>query len=272
MRAYPIRTQRYRPVMRATSGRVTRVPDAADLALGALITFAAAFIGGVTGFGYALASAPLLILTGFPLAFVVTANLAIAGLTRLPVVYRFRRHVSRDRSLAMAAASVPGLYAGARILADVPESTVKLLAGAAIMVIVALLARSLDRPPPEPIPGAPLAAGFVGGFLGGATSLTGAGPIVLLARDKVPATSFLADLAVYFVWTAIVGLLALALAGAVRTDALYPAVLLWLPGAALGNLLGTMVGPRLPERLFRRLVLVVLFAAAAATAISGWAS
>ena len=248
------------------------MPDAPDLALGALITFAAAFVGGVTGFGYALAAAPLLILTGFPLPFVVTANLAIAGLTRLSVVYRFRSHVSRRRSLAMAAASVPGLYAGARILAEVPESTIKLLAGGAVMVTVALLARSLDRPPPEPIPGAPVAAGFVGGFLGGSTSLTGVGPIVLLTRDKVPATSFLADLAVYFVWTAIVGLAALALEGALVSEALYPAVLVWLPGAAVGNLLGTLVGPRLPERLFRRVVLAVLFAAAAATAASGWAS
>ena len=172
----------------------------------------------------------------------------------------------------MAAASVPGLYVGARVLSDVPESAVRLLAGCAIMVTVALLARSLDRPPPEPIPGAPLAAGFVGGFLGGSTSLTGVGPIVLLTRDKAPATSFLADLAVYFVWTSIVGLSALALEGALAAEALYPAVLVWLPGALAGNLLGTVVGPRLPERLFRRQVLAVLFAAAAVTAASGWES
>jgi uncharacterized membrane protein YfcA len=49
-------------------------------------------------------------------------------------------------------------------------------------------------------------------------------------------------------------------------------VLLWLPGALAGNLLGTVVGPRLPERLFRRLSLAVLFVAGAVTAASGWAS
>ena len=61
------------------------MPEAGDMALGALIVFAAAFLGGVTGFGYALASAPLLLATGFPLRFVVTANLALGGLT--PVSY-----------------------------------------------------------------------------------------------------------------------------------------------------------------------------------------
>lgn len=248
------------------------MPDAGDMALGALIVFAAAFLGGLTGFGYALASAPLLLLTGFPLRFVVTANLALGGLTRLSIVYRFRSHISRRRSLGMCAASVPGLYVGARVLSDVPESAVKLLAGCAVMVTVVLLARSLDRPPPKPIPGAPLAAGFVGGFLGGSTSLVGVGPIVLLSRDKAAPTSFLADLAVYFVWTSTVGLSLLALERALAPEALYPAVLLWLPGALAGNLLGTVVGPRLPERLFRRLILAVLFAAGAATAASGWES
>jgi uncharacterized protein len=159
--------------------------------------------------------------------FVVTANLAIAGLTRLSVVYRFRRHISARRSLSMAAASVPGLYVGVRLLSEVSESTIRVLAGCAVMVTVALLARSLDRPPPEPIPGAPLAAA---------------------------------------------GLSALALEGALSADALYPAVIVWLPGAMAGNLLGTVVAPRLPERLFRRLVLAVLFAAGAVTAVSGWES
>jgi uncharacterized membrane protein YfcA len=239
------------------------------MALGAVIVFAAAFLGGVTGFGYALSSTPLLLLTGFPLRYVVTANLALGALTRLSVVYRFRRHISRHRSLAMATSSVPGLYLGARVLADVPESAVKLLAGCAVMVSVGLLARAVDRPAPEPIPGAPAAAGFVGGFLGGSTSLAGVGPIVLLTRDKAAPTSFLADLAVYFVWTSTVGLALLAVERAIEPDALYPAVLLWLPGALAGNLLGTAVGPRLPERLFRRLILAVLFGAGAMTAASG---
>ena len=248
------------------------MPDAGEMALGALIVFAAAFLGGLTGFGFALASAPLLLLTGFPLRFVVTANLALGGLTRLSIVYRFRRHISGRRSLAMAAASVPGLYVGARVLSDVPESAVKLMAGCAVMATVGLLARSLDRPAPEPIRGAPVAAGFVGGFLGGSTSLTGIGPIVLLTRDKAAPTSFLADLAVYFVWTSTVGLSLLAIERALAPEALYTAVLLWLPGALAGNLLGTVVGPRLPERLFRRLILAVLFAAGAVTAASGWNS
>lgn len=230
------------------------------------MVFAAAFLGGITGFGYALAAAPLLLLIGFPLRIVVTANLAITGITRLAVAYRFRRHVARGRAATLAVSSVPGLYLGARLLAEIPEATIKLMAGCAVMVSVGLLARSLDRPPPPPVRGAPVVAGFVGGFLGGSTSLSGIGPILLLARDKAAPTAFLADLAVYFVCSSALGLALLLVEGALVPSALVPTMLVWLPGALAGNVLGTMVGPRLPERLFRRLVLAVLFVAGATTA------
>src|ERR671914_218851 len=49
-----------------------------DLLAGALVVAAAAFLGGVTGFGYSLVATPLLLLLGFPLPFVVTANLGLA--------------------------------------------------------------------------------------------------------------------------------------------------------------------------------------------------
>ena len=36
-------------------------------------------MGGVTGFGYSFVATPLLLLIGFPLPFVVTANMTVAG-------------------------------------------------------------------------------------------------------------------------------------------------------------------------------------------------
>ena len=48
------------------------------LLAGGVTVLAASFLGGVTGFGYSLVAAPLLLLLGFPLPFVVTVNLALA--------------------------------------------------------------------------------------------------------------------------------------------------------------------------------------------------
>jgi uncharacterized membrane protein YfcA len=239
-----------------------------DLLAGALIVLAASFLGGVTGFGYSLVATPLLLLLGFPLPFVVTVNLALACLTRISVAYRFRADLKRRRAAGLIAGSVPGLFLGATVLTTVDVSTIKLGAGLVVMAAAVLLWRAVTAPPPREIPGAPLAAGFAGGFLGAATSLNGVAPVLLLARDKAAPRSVLADLALYFVASNAIGLAVLLAAGALESDALWPAFMLWLPGSLVGNWAGTVIGPRLPEAAFRRLTLAIVFAAGAVTALT----
>jgi uncharacterized membrane protein YfcA len=239
-----------------------------DLVLGALTVAVASFLGGVTGFGYSLVATPLLLLTGFPLPFVVTANLAIAFITRISVAYRFRRSMWPRRVALMVGGSVPGLWLGVTVLRVVDDATIKVAAGIITMIAAVLLARSVTAPPPPRVPGAPVVAGFFGGFLGAATSLNGLAPVLLLARDKASPRSFLADLAMYFVASNAIGLLLLSVQGALREDALTGAFLIWLPGSIIGNWLGTTLGPRLPETAFRRLTLAVVFVAGGVTALT----
>jgi uncharacterized membrane protein YfcA len=239
-----------------------------DLLAGALVVAAASFLGGVTGFGYSLVATPLLLLLGFDLPFVVTANLALACVTRISVAYRFRSDARPGRAAALIAGSVPGLWLGAVVLTTVDVSTIKLGAGLVVMAAAVLLWRAVNAPPPREMPGAAVAAGFAGGFLGAATSLNGLAPVLLLARDKAAPSSVLADLALYFVASNAIGLAVLLVEGGLETDALYPAFLLWLPGSLLGNWAGTMIGPSLPETAFRRLTLVIVFVAGAMTALT----
>jgi uncharacterized protein len=239
-----------------------------DLAAGAIVVLLASFLGGVTGFGYSLVATPLLLLLGFPLPFVVTANLSLAFVTRISVAVRFRHSISRRRVAALVGGSVPGLWLGVTVLRVVDADTIKVAAGIVTMVAAVLLARSVSAPPPRRIPGAPVVAGFFGGFLGASTSLNGVAPVLLLARDKASPRSFLADLAMYFVGANAIGLAILALEGTIDTAALAPAFLVWLPGSLLGNWLGTTLGPRLPEVGFRRLTLAVVFVAGGLTAFT----
>ena len=153
------------------------------LVAGGLAVALAAFIGGVTGFGYSLVATPLLLLIGFSLPFVVTVNMAVAGITRMSVAYRFRaRHtVARRRHDRRLHTRALARDAGAD---DGRRGPIKLVAGLILMGAAVLLWRSVTAPPPRPLPGAPVAAGFAGGFLGAATSLNGVAPVLLLARDK----------------------------------------------------------------------------------------
>ena len=239
-----------------------------SLVAGGLIVFAAAFLGGVTGFGYTLVATPLLLLIGYPLPFVVTVNLSLACITRMSVAYRFRADANRRRAAGLIAGAVPGLWLGVLVLTTVDESTIKLAAGIVVMVAAVLLYRAVTAPPPRPLPGAPFVAGLAGGFLGTATSLNGVAPVLLLARDKAAPRSVMADLALYFVASTAIGLVILLLKDAIAENALFPAFFLWLPGSLLGNWTGTSIGPRLPETAFRRITLAVVFAAGAVTVVT----
>ena len=115
-----------------------------DLLAGALVVAAASFLGGVTGFGYSLVATPLLLLLGFDLPFVVTANLAVACVTRISVAYRFRSDAKPRRAAGLIAGSVPGLWLGAVVLTTVDVSTIKLGAGLVVMAAAVLLWRAVD--------------------------------------------------------------------------------------------------------------------------------
>jgi uncharacterized protein len=239
------------------------------LVLGGIAVTLASFLGGVTGFGYSLVATPLLLLDGYPLRFVVTVNLALALVTRISVAIRFRQSMSPRRVALLVGGAVPGLWLGVAVLKAVDPADIKVAAGIVTMIAAALLARSVGAPPPRrAIPAATPVAGFLGGFLGSATSLNGVAPVLLLARDKASPRSFLADLAMYFVGANAIGLAILAIQHTIRTDALSPAFLVWLPGSLLGNWLGTTLGPRLPEAGFRRLTLVIVFVAGGVTAFT----
>ena len=116
--------------------------------LGGCVIVLASFLAGATGFGFALISTPLLLLIGFPLEFVVTANLTLTLITRIPVSYRFRTHVSLRRALMLILGSIPGFYLGARVLASVDASAINVAAGVAVMVVALLLGFSASKPPP----------------------------------------------------------------------------------------------------------------------------
>lgn len=251
-----------------------------DLLLGAIITIFAALLAGATGFGFALASAPFLLLAGFPLEFVVTVNLALVLLTRISTWYRLRGHVSSRRVVALILGSVPGFYFGGVALTELGEEAIRMVAGYAITGATLLLAASLwFRSRKESSVERRLesnggwarfreaVAGFAGGALGNTTSLSGIPPALLLASEDTEPKVLLADMAVFFVVGNAIALVLLTIQGALVSAALFPTVLLWLPGAVLANAIGISVGERMPKRLFQFMTLGLAFVAGVATII-----
>ncbi|NUT56117.1 MAG: sulfite exporter TauE/SafE family protein [Thermoleophilia bacterium] len=235
------------------------------LIVGGLLVAAAALLAGTSGFGLALLATPALLLCGYSLPFVVTVNLLCSLAARIPVVWRLRRAVSRRRVALLVGGAVPGLWLGSRTLGTIDEHDLKVAVGVVIALAAVALAWA-ERHPPEPrIRGLTPLAGFAGGLLGTTTSLIGVPPALLLARRRLPAASFIADLAVYFIATAAIGLGVLVAEDQFDGDAAR-AFVWWLPGLLVANAIGTGVGLRLPATAFRRLTLALAFAAGIVTA------
>ena len=236
------------------------------LVAGGIVVAVVAVMSGTSGFGFGLVATPLLLLSGFSLPFVVTVNLLITIATRVTVAVRLWRSVNVRRVSLLLAGAAPGLYVGARVLGAVETETVTIAVGLLIMAAAATLAYA-ERGPHTPVvavPGATVAAGFLGGVLGTTTSLIGVPPALLLAGKRLVASRFFADMAFYFVATSAIGLAVLAVDGDFDGSAAR-AFLFWLPGVLVGNIVGTTLGLRAPERLFRLLTLTVAFAAGALT-------
>jgi uncharacterized membrane protein YfcA len=235
------------------------------LILGGVVSAIAAFVAGIVGFGFALLATPLFILLHFPLRFVVTANLLITLVTRASVGYRLRRSVDRRRSALLLIGALPGLYLGGRTLASVDQHAIRIAAGALVMVVSVLLARSPEQRKRVSGPTLPLVAGLAGGYLGTTTSMIGIPPALLLAGGRTPANTYFADLAAYAVGSASLGLIALAATGTLSGYAIYPAFVVWLPGILVANFIGTSLALVLDAGRFVILVLVTTFAAGALT-------
>lgn len=234
--------------------------------VGAGIVVLAAVLGGMTGFGYNLIATPLMLVLGLTPATAVTVNLAIALATRVSVVVRLRSAVRWSRAIPLALGSVPGLVLGAVVGALVDPGGIRVVTGVLVLVVAPLMV--LRRPTPGTRPAMQYAvAGCAGGVLGTTTSLNGVPVALTLAADADEQRSFIADLAVYFVVSNLIGLVVLGIRDGVAVDDLR-LLAWWLPGALLANWVGTAWGTRIRADVFRVVTCVLVMGAGVATLLS----
>ncbi len=156
------------------------------LILVSLIIALAGFTQGLTGFGSALVSVPLLSL-------IVGAQTAvpIAGifgwLVTLPIVWKMRHSIQRQTGLILFAGSIPASFVGAKLLATMPSQYILLTMG---IVLVASSLHSLRSTKPlfkkTSVP-VTVGAGFTSGVLG--ASVGESGPPVIAYTSMQPWTA-----------------------------------------------------------------------------------
>lgn len=233
---------------------------------GGLVAFAAGFVKGFAGFGFAVVFTPIFSLIAQDPRQVVIVALALGAIMSLGVIAEVRHVIAADRTTPVVIGTMAGTPIGIALLGLIDRPALKLaIAGLAIGITVLRLARFQIRVGPG---ARPLAIGaFLGGILNGCTSMGGPVPALIVAWQRREINDSRAILVVFNLFSY---LLAIAVAfgtGVVRLPWLISGVWL-LPFAALGAFVGVHAVRHISQTTFTHVITVVVGLAGIAGVLS----
>ena len=210
-----------------------------EVALASAGVVAGGFVQSATGFGFALGAAPALVATLGPAVAVPTLAVLGALVNALTLAGERRRSaLLRRHAAVLIAASVPGMFLGALVLAEAPRDVLRALVAVVTAVSVGAYVAERRRggaarhraPRPSGIPPAVLA-----GALGAASGINGPPLVAHLRRWGATPEQMRETLAAFFLVSGGLTLGAIAVVGALE---LAPGLGWLLAASALGQLLG----------------------------------
>ena len=228
----------------------------------------ATIVQGVSGFGFSLASMPLLAaLLGVEQALAIQTTLGIAS--NAATAWRARSDVLRGTAMRMIVAMVAGMPFGWIMLNHVSGRDLKLLVGVVVGVLALLLALHVR------IRATGALVDYVSGFFSGVLSTstgTNGPPLVLgLSGRRLPAAQQRATLSTCFAVANVIVFTALLWSGRIDRPVV-TAVAASLPVLVLTSALGHRIFERLHQDHYERLVVGLLFASAAVAIVSALGS
>jgi len=241
----------------------------AALLVALLSALLAGTVSGLTGFGLALISTPLLLFVYDPRT-VVVITAALAIFINLAVVWDSWRDAQRRLVLALLPPAFVGIVAGAEVLRVVNPLYIRLAVGVVVVFSALLLLRDIRLPGAETRWGT-VVAGSASGALSTSTGLAGPPIVLLLASRGLPKRVFRGSSAMYFLVMSVAGLIVLFYRGLFDGSDV-PLMLALIPAAFLGKAIGTAMLKRTSEKAFRTITLgIVILTGTLGVATATWA-
>lgn len=225
----------------------------------ALIVLLAATLQGITGFGFALISVPLLLLVYDPhTAVAINIMISIVSLSFLTIKVRQVVIVPVVKNLFYG--SLVGIPLGAYIFLHFDVHLLKLAIGMITVIFSVILISGLT------IKNATgkvweSTVGSISGFLTGSIGMPGPPIILLLSNQKLAKDHFRATTAAYFVLVYVASLVLLFCLGALDKSVALRAISL-VPFAILGGHLGFLIFPLVPQAKFQHGVSLLVLSTA----------
>lgn len=234
------------------------MPDFAGLSLPAVVLCTVlAVIGssiqGTLGFGLGMMTSPLLAMVD-P-SFVPSALMISVLPLTFGVAWRDRTHIDRSGFKWALLGRFPGVFIGLFALSAMSSDALAYAVSISVAVAVVISVITSRRGRIVPLNWATLSsAGLASGFMGTVTSIGGP-PMALVYKDGDPRV-MRATIAGFFSIGAVISVVGLIASGQVGRHEV-ALTLVILPGVLLGLPISRWIGPYLPARRMRPLILVI---------------
>ena len=229
----------------------------------------AGIVTGMTGFGLALISTPILLFVYEPRTVIVLTAI-FSVFINTAVVWDSWHEARKRLALALLIPALLGVVVGVEVLRVIDPVYVRLGVGVVVVFSALLLVRDVRLPGADTRWGT-LVAGSTSGMLSTSTGLAGPPVVLLLASRGLPKHEFRGTSALYFLPMSVAGIAVLALRGLVDASEV-PLGLLLVPAAIAGKAAGTALLKRVSERAFRAVTLgLVILTGTLGIATAAWA-
>ncbi len=225
------------------------------LIIGSLAAFAAGLAQSTLGFGMALIMAPCIMLVVEPID-MVPIILLMSTVNTFMVAVRNRHKINRRLLIPLSIGGIVGASIGLNILLQLNPDIMRLFIGVLVLSFTGFLWSGWQHPLPE-TPWTIMLVGMVSGFTGGATSISGPPIALFLANQNMPRDAFRANLASYFFLLDCFMIAWLTWKDVVSVSIVLDAAALF-PATLTGTLIGLYFGRRIPEKVFKNAVFLVL--------------
>ena len=229
--------------------------ETGTLILVALIILVASTVKGLTGFGFALTSLPLLTIflapkTAVPL--ITVCSVFLDGYT----LYEARKHVQYRQIIPLVVSGVIGMILGTYLLVSLDSQLIRLAIGAITVLFTAASIMGFRKEIADE-KRASIPVGLISGILGGAMSISGPPIVLFFNNQNIDKPTFRANIIAYFFSLYIATVPAYVLGNLITVSLLRSSTVM-VPIMFLGATIGIKLSRKVDEAVFKKITLLLV--------------
>lgn len=232
-----------------------------------LIIVCSAMIQGITSFGFSLLAVPLLSLI-LPLKLIVPVLVIFSLIMNIVIFSKIKGHINKLQISLLVLFGLSSIPIGINALKGIDENIIKLIVG--IIIVISALSMNFGIKIKFKNQNLSYAiTGFLSGILNGSSSLSGPPVILLLSNEGASKKNFRKTLSTYFLVLNLFTIPIFIYENMITSEVISYTLKL-SPALLIGVFSGVMLGNKLPEKLFGKITLILIFVMGVLTIVSAF--